>query len=445
MMLNRFFVFLLVTILFLVTEFVIVSLEKAKDEKDLSSVVADLNQTAESIFNGALISSEVLKEMIELSNGKGVTRKKFNLAAKQLIEDYGHVESIQLQQNGVLSYVYPFGDKAVIEHDILNSERRKPVHKEPILKKGFMIIGPAKLVKNGKRAFIVRRSVRVDDKAWGDVSSVVYLDSIVNVMDDLLSKNGFDNYVLKRSSERKAESEELISSKGNLDSLLVKIDVSFLNINWNLAVSKRNSDVCFKFLVFLSVSTLFYLFLLPVIYFIKYRGSEKQKFIFKNEAHTDFLTGLQNRRGFEHNIKTFHSRAEYGAVAIFDIDFFKKINDKYGHDVGDGVLVGFADFCRKHISDKYVLCRSGGEEFILLMPIIQLDQAEDICDQLRLIVSKENFEVDGWSIEVRISVGIAGYQNTNEIKSALTLADRALYRAKEAGRDRVCISQTSST
>ncbi|PKG59089.1 diguanylate cyclase [Shewanella sp. GutDb-MelDb] len=442
MMLNKLFVFLFIIILFLATEFIVSSLDKVKDEKHLSNVVADLNKAVKAIFNGALISSEVLKEMIEISDGKAITLKKFNLAAKQLTEGYSDVESIILLPNGVVSYVYPYDDnKNAIGHDILSGENIKLGCMESILKKDVSIIGPVKLVQNGKQAFIVRRTVRTDNGFWGFISSIVYLESINDVVDNVLSKHGFDNYlVLGYNLGCKGENEKLISSKGRLEGSLIKGVVGFSNVKWELSVSKVNSGVYFRTLVFLLLLALFLLVLLPIRYFKKYQGSEKQKFIFENEAHTDFLTGLLNRRGFERKIKAFHSVVDYGSIAIFDIDFFKKINDKYGHDVGDGVLVGFANFCMEHVSDKYVLCRSGGEEFILLMPITKIEQAKEICDQLRLMVSKENFEVEGLSLEVKISVGTAGYRDTNEIKSALTLADKALYRAKQEGRDRVCVS-----
>ncbi|MEC4727865.1 sensor domain-containing diguanylate cyclase [Shewanella sp. D64] len=441
-MLNKVFAFIFVMILIFISYFITSSLGKVKDEERLSNTITDLNKAAEIIFNGALISSEVLKEMIELSEDENFTLKKFNRAAKKLLEGYSHVDSILLLPNGVVSYVYPYDDnKNAIGHDILSDENRKLGSMEAISKKDVIIIGPVKLVQNGKQAFIVRRTVRTDNGFWGFISSIVYLESIIDVVDNVLSKHGVDSYlVLGYNPDCKGGNEKLITSKGSLEGLPLKGVVRVFNTRWELTVSKSNSDIYFKTLVYISLLTLFLLVLLPIRYFKKYQASEKQKIIFESEAHTDFLTGLLNRRGFEHRIKTFHNVVDYGSVAILDIDFFKKINDTYGHDVGDEILVGFVNFCREQVSDKYALCRSGGEEFILLMPATKTEQAKEVCDQLRLMVSRGNFVVENLSVEVRISVGIAGYRDTNEIKSALTLADKALYRAKQEGRDRVYVS-----
>ncbi|OEG75249.1 hypothetical protein BEL05_02615 [Shewanella colwelliana] len=436
------FAFVLLMVFVFVTNFIVSSLDKVRSDKVLSNVIADLNKTLETIFNGALISSEVLKEMIEISDEKSITLKKFNSSAKKLLEGYNNIDSILLLPNGVVSYVYPYDDnKSAIGHDVLSDEKRKLGSQASILTKDVIIIGPVKLVQNGKQAFIVRRTIKTDNEFWGFTSSIIYLESMIDVVDDLLSRHGVNNYVvLGYNPDCKGGGEKLISSKGSIEASPLKGEVSVFNTRWELSVSKSNSSIYFRTFVFISLLTMFILVFLPIKYFKKYQGSEKQKFIFESEAHTDFLTGLLNRRGFEHRIKTFHSVVDYGSVAIFDIDFFKKINDTYGHDIGDGILVGFANFCREQVSDKYVLSRSGGEEFILLMPSTEIEQAKEVCDQLRLLISKENFFVEERCLSITMSVGVAGFRNAEEIKSALTLADKALYRAKQSGRDRVCVS-----
>ncbi|MCL1145376.1 sensor domain-containing diguanylate cyclase [Shewanella marinintestina] len=442
-MLNKFFVFLFLMIMILITNFIVYSLDRVKDEKRLFLVVAELNKVMASIFNGALISSEVLKEMVEVSDENNLTSKKFDRISKDLLKSHKNVDSILLLPNGVVTYVYPYEDnKKAIGHDVLSDPNRKLGSMEAILKSEVSVIGPVSLIQNDKQAFIVRRVIRNGTEFWGLTSSIVYLESILSSIDTVIKDYDIDSYHISGyNPDSKAPCEKIITSKGIIEGRELSAVVGVFNTKWEISVSKSKSEPYIKIFIFLSLLVLFLLFLSPSFrYFKKYKGSEKEKLILENEAHTDYLTGLPNRRGFEHQIRSFHHSDNFGSVAIFDIDFFKKINDTYGHDVGDGVLVGFANFCRKHVPDRFVLSRSGGEEFILLMPLTKIEDAKAQCEQLKVLISNEKIAVDSLVLNLTMSVGVSYFEHTKEIKAALTLADKALYRAKQGGRDRVCVN-----
>ncbi|WP_051435668.1 sensor domain-containing diguanylate cyclase [Shewanella fidelis] len=445
-MLNRFLAFIFIVILILVTELIVYSLDKNKDEKRLLLVVAELNKVMGSIFNGALISSEVLKEMVEVSDGHTLTHNQLDRIAKKLLQDYEFVDSILLLPNGVVSYAYPYADNMkAIGHDVLSDHNRKLGSLEAILNREVAIIGPVQLVQNDKQAFIVRRAIRNGSELWGLTSSVVYLESILNNIDRVLKSYDITDYdLLGYNPDSKNDYDKIITSHGVLEGEKLSASVSVFNTKWELIISRTQSSSHIKVFVFISLLVFFLLIITPSIrYFKKYKGSEREKLILENEAYTDFLTGLSNRRGFEHRISHLDSSVTYGAVAIFDIDFFKRINDTYGHDVGDGVLVGFANLCRMHISDSFVLSRSGGEEFILLMPSIKIAEAKAQCERLRKVISKELFIVNSLELNLTMSVGVAYFNHKSELKKALTLADKALYQAKQQGRDRVCVIKAS--
>ncbi|WP_108944143.1 sensor domain-containing diguanylate cyclase [Shewanella halifaxensis] len=380
--------------------------------------------------------------MVELTGDDKFTLNEFNRVAKELVNGYSHVDSILLLPNGVVSYVYPYNENAkAIGHNVLEDETRKLGSIETILKNEVAIIGPVKLVQNDKQAFIVRRTIRKEAGFWGLTSSIVFLESIVKVVDDLMLQNEVDAYVISGyNPDSKIDYDNIISLNGRLDGIVSKSVVSIFNTKWELSISKIDSCLCVQLFVFTSLLAIFLLIFLLVRYFKKYRGSEKEKFILENEAHTDFLTGLLNRRGLEYQISTLDKTVSWGTVAIFDLDFFKKINDTYGHDVGDSVLLHFANFCQTRISSDFVLSRSGGEEFILLMPSIEIEQAEKICEELRLKISNETFIIGALRLDITMSGGIACFQHVNEIKSAMTLADKALYKAKHSGRNCVYIN-----
>jgi two-component system cell cycle response regulator len=161
-------------------------------------------------------------------------------------------------------------------------------------------------------------------------------------------------------------------------------------------------------------------------------------------AITDALTGLHNRRYMETHLSTLveqaAGRGKPLSVLIVDIDFFKAINDNYGHDAGDDVLREFALRVRKSIRGIDLACRYGGEEFVVVMPETDMAVATMVAERLRRRIATEPFAVgqDGRTIEVTISIGIAAIAATKDSAAALLKrADQALYRAKRDGRNRV--------
>jgi two-component system cell cycle response regulator len=161
-------------------------------------------------------------------------------------------------------------------------------------------------------------------------------------------------------------------------------------------------------------------------------------------AITDPLTGLFNRRYMETHVGTLvHRSASRGkplSVLILDIDFFKSINDTFGHDAGDEVLREFADRLKKSIRGIDLACRYGGEEFVVVMPDTDLGVATLVGERIRRRVAGEPFPIGQGDrqIEVTISVGIASRLGpSDEAAQILKRADEALYRAKRDGRNRV--------
>ncbi|MDO9243769.1 MAG: diguanylate cyclase [Rhodocyclaceae bacterium] len=159
-------------------------------------------------------------------------------------------------------------------------------------------------------------------------------------------------------------------------------------------------------------------------------------------ARVDMLTGLANRRAFDEAALHEIQRAiRYGtplALIMADLDFFKAINDKYGHHVGDQVLVDFARMLSASVRGVDLAGRWGGEEFIILMPGATLDEAVQAAERMRLAVAAAPTKIDGASCGYTASFGVAGFSAQEPTLDALLgRADRALYRAKALGRNRV--------
>ncbi len=175
---------------------------------------------------------------------------------------------------------------------------------------------------------------------------------------------------------------------------------------------------------------------------------KKINFMYKQTKHislTDALTGLYNRRYFETSFEREFSRARRYAndlsFAIIDIDFFKKINDTYGHSCGDYVLKEVAYLISNNFRITDMFFRYGGEEFVVILPETTKENAFIPMERLRKAFENSVYRFMGNELKITISVGIS--ELSNDINSPLELfdlADKALYRAKENGRNQVCIN-----
>lgn len=176
-----------------------------------------------------------------------------------------------------------------------------------------------------------------------------------------------------------------------------------------------------------------------VIWRVRYLHSELDQL-----ATVDFLTGLPNRRRFMEQAESEMARsARYKqpfAMAILDIDFFKKVNDQYGHSAGDAVLKAFSAVCLETLRDSDFVGRIGGEEFAVLFPNTSLPEASKVLERLRSRIAETVVVVAGnQKINITASFGVAVVsEHSDEIDPLFQLADQALYEAKEKGRNRVC-------
>lgn len=158
-----------------------------------------------------------------------------------------------------------------------------------------------------------------------------------------------------------------------------------------------------------------------------------------SEARTDALTGLLNRRAFDGKLREATSRLPVGApagcVALFDIDYFKRVNDTYGHAAGDRALQALASQANESVRDGDVVARIGGEEFALLLIGASVEQATAVCERLRAAAAALVVEDGGRAIRITVSGGVAPLLGGHE-RQVLRDADAALYVAKNSGRNR---------
>lgn len=183
---------------------------------------------------------------------------------------------------------------------------------------------------------------------------------------------------------------------------------------------------------------------------LKFVGPTNLEARYHAEVHQrtikDPLTGLHNRRYFldmlEREIARFDRHSRAFSVTILDIDLFKPINDALGHIGGDDILRDLGRLLRERVRRNDIAARIGGEEFALLLPETPLEQAAELAEHLRRAVAEHPFRGEDKPVAMTISAGVAEWIGTmHSASDILRAADRALYEAKDAGRNRVRLSK----
>lgn len=164
-------------------------------------------------------------------------------------------------------------------------------------------------------------------------------------------------------------------------------------------------------------------------------------------ASHDALTGLYNRHRFQeglsHRLSESRRYKASCAVLLLDVDHFKLINDTYGHQAGDSVLTAIADVLRTATRQSDLPARLGGDEFVVLLPHAGLEQARSCSIKLLERVRQLKATHQGWSLPVSVSIGVAVHPQHGDLPEALIMsADEALYRAKRAGRNQICVQDS---
>jgi diguanylate cyclase (GGDEF)-like protein len=166
---------------------------------------------------------------------------------------------------------------------------------------------------------------------------------------------------------------------------------------------------------------------------------EKEKF--ERLSSIDALTGIANRRHLQQRLAEELARSQRASqvlsVVLLDVDHFKQINDRYGHQAGDAVLVEMAGRLNKVLRQEDVLGRWGGEEFLIVLPGLDCMRARVVAERLRAAVSMARFEWGAQSMAVTISIGVDQIAVSDSIDTLVSRADLHLYEAKSAGRNRV--------
>ncbi len=208
-----------------------------------------------------------------------------------------------------------------------------------------------------------------------------------------------------------------------------------------IATLATERQVLFRnFSIFIAIIAVVFL-----IYFIRrFTYSNKRAELFEQQSKVDVLTGVWNRRAGEAQLVRLCNRDKESlnvfSIAMLDIDFFKRVNDCFGHDAGDRVIIALCKMIEENLRPTDMLCRWGGEEFIIILDDAESAIAFEICERIR---SKLELTEIGGVGHLTVSIGIAMFEN-DDLQELIKRGDSALYFAKEQGRNRVVIKRKSS-
>ncbi len=201
----------------------------------------------------------------------------------------------------------------------------------------------------------------------------------------------------------------------------VKLDIFSKEYYFSVSASKISKDINHYSMVFSDITE-----------------QENYKKELEHLSLTDVLTGIGNRRYFHQRIESETKRAKrykhYLSLIMFDIDFFKVVNDIHGHGVGDEVLIEYTKVILLHLREGDAFCRIGGEEFMIILPHTTRDEAHKIAEKLRILIESHKKV-----IPITVSFGVVEYVLGEEIDLIYKRVDDALYKAKERGRNRVVV------
>lgn len=171
---------------------------------------------------------------------------------------------------------------------------------------------------------------------------------------------------------------------------------------------------------------------------VESRDQEELLSSYASEARTDALTGLGNRRAFDAELTHWQQHWKAGrqfSLLLFDVDRFKSFNDRFGHQAGDAILRSVADILRQQVAEIGTATRYGGEEFAVLLPWCDLEEAQSVAESIRKAADSHTLAFRSQNLSVTLSIGVAEAQKRDDVIQLAIRADEQLYAAKAGGRN----------
>jgi len=402
------------------------------------------DETLKSSVYGSLLWTEVdreLNSLLFISNGMAsfisayrddLRPEKIKFILKDLWERSKHVRNLGVAVGYKITYVYPEANNLkVIGKDFRDIPKQWPKVKQAVDTRQGVFDGPIDLIQGGK-GFVYRYPIYLDDQYWGIMSTVIDTDEFL----DAAFKNTPKNH---QFAIRSYESKQVFYGDPQLfaDKNTYKQTSIVPNGKWEWAIKNHTNTFTNQLFVYQIIGVLFSLLCGVMVYRMIHAMRRLSE-----QAMLDSLTHLPNRRLLQDRMDAAYYACnrlhKMMAILIIDIDYFKKINDTYGHDFGDEVIKTVANGIKATLRDTDTVSRVGGDEFIVLLKEFKvLDNVHAIAHKLTEVFASPWLVLDK-EITIHLSIGISVYDPAHpvSIKELLKEADIALYDSKAQGRNR---------
>ena len=377
-------------------------------------------------INGVTSTLEIL-----LADGNNWQVMDFDSTAKRLMKHHPYIYAVQLAPQGRVTNVYPFtGNKAVFL-DLLQDEKRGPISRYARDTGETIIHGPFDLVQGGKGIALRHPVYKTDANGqkvfWGFTIAIVKVPEFFLPTAEALSNFGYA-YELYSLDSLSRQWQMIFSSGHELTSPeIVEFDV--LNNQWKLAIMPAKGWYNYREILPHGVFGFFLVLLFTAMSYMLLRLAEAKR-MFSQMSLMDGLTGLGNKRSFDHSLEHLVQEGSSFGLCYIDVNYFKTVNDRFGHNVGDVLLKTVAK--RIQENTNYPAYRIGGDEVVILVD-------EDI-EEVRYQQFKENIDLAfGKSVRcldknlhITVSIGFARYpEDGQDVQQIIALADQRMYADKE--------------
>ena len=407
-------------------------------EKEQSRTTAQLNATTygerikNEITNGIGIT-DVLKQILISENGE---LNQFETIAENIMSD--SIESVQLAPEGVVTDIYPAKGNEAGKIDLIHDKDRGEISIYARDHHTIVTQGPFEL-KQGGYGIAVRNPVYLKDENgqeyfWGFTIVILRVPDIFSDSTSALSKFGYE-YSLSKTDNPWSDDYKVVYQSDSQLTDPVSYDFTIGEENWKFEVTPVNGWGNNGLIAIVSVIFIAIVLLLSGLTRV-WLVSKENKNKFQTLAHTDSLTGIYNRYGFDELAEQMinkNPKAKFVAV-LLDIDDFKFVNDIYGHVYGDKALKSLADSMKAFFPSDALLGRNGGDEFCILLENYSYEDVKEKLQQFTMV--PKTFSYKGKEHQFYISLGYAEYPTFASNRSQLMrCADAALYEIKLHGKN----------
>ncbi len=397
----------------------------------LNALASQTDKQITSILDDLSNSLDIIEQITIAEYGNTET---LNAIFSPLIENLGY-RNISILPEGIVEYVYPVeGNEVVIGDNVFEIADRAIEANLAFDTKESILSGPYEIVQGGE-AFIARKAIFIHNEFWGFIAVVIDKEILL----EKINISAFDNsnYNYQFSATVNGLETKIISVSENFDADRAQwVEIELPNGIWNFGIEQNNNYRLY--IIVLAILLVGYLLSILVSQYIK--RIEKKLTIANKEIYLDKLTGVNNRKILDHLQNDFSVNNTDYTVFFIDLNDFKPINDTYGHDVGDEVLITFSRMLQGVTRDTDFIVRMGGDEFIIILSkIISNEDISAFCQRLEAIQTTSISTIGNVNLTIKFSYGYAISNIDGEnLAKVIENADSKMYNAKrESKKSRV--------